>query len=167
MMEAALGISVFLDDPATYDVALSKFLARVPAYIYLRSDGAYPRTVPSDKLDTKAKVVKYWFDQATFPEDGMVQETCRDFWHVGYGIASISHVAETVRIQGGDLYGGDVGRRLRFALGFHAKYQLGEKVPGWLCGGRVKRGLNAGALGGSSPFLFLVVAFLSLWLLLC
>jgi hypothetical protein len=32
MMEAAVGISVFLDDKADYDTAMAKFKARVPAY---------------------------------------------------------------------------------------------------------------------------------------
>ncbi len=47
---------------------------------------------------------------------GLTQETCRDFVHTGYGISAISHVAETSRIQGQDLYP-QVGERLRQALG--------------------------------------------------
>jgi hypothetical protein len=54
----------------------------------------------------------------------------------------MSHVAETSRIQGQDLYGTDIGERLRQALGFQAKYQLGAAVPGWLCGGSLKLGLG-------------------------
>ncbi|WP_419992894.1 alginate lyase family protein [Streptomyces boninensis] len=141
MMEAAVGISVFLEDKSSYDKAMAKFRTRTAAYVYLSSDGPLPKTVPSQNLDTKEKIVKYWQGQSTFVT-GLSQETCRDFTHTGYGISAISHVAETSRIQGQDLYGTDVGERLRQALGFHAKYELGETPPSWLCGGTVKRGLG-------------------------
>ena len=36
MMEAALGISVFINDRESYDKAMETFLKRVPAYIYLK-----------------------------------------------------------------------------------------------------------------------------------
>jgi Alginate lyase len=141
MMEAAVGISVFLDDKTDYDAAMAKYLARVPAYIYLSSDGPLPKTAPGSGLTTSAQIIKYWQGQSTFT-DGLTQETCRDFTHTGYGIASVSDVAETSRIQGTDLYTGDVGTRLRFALGFQAKYELGAAVPSSLCGGTVHRGLG-------------------------
>ncbi|GAA2517747.1 alginate lyase family protein [Streptomyces levis] len=141
MMEAAIGISVFLEDKASYDKAMAKFRTRTAAYVYLESDGALPRTVPSQNLDTRDKIVKYWQGQSTFV-NGLSQETCRDFTHTGYGLSAISHVAETSRIQGQDLYGTDVGERLRHGLGFHAKYELGGAVPSWLCGGSLKPGLG-------------------------
>ncbi|CAL9600293.1 alginate lyase family protein [Streptomyces sp. enrichment culture] len=141
MMEAAVGISVFLEDKASYDKAMAKFRTRTAAYVYLESDGALPRTVPSQNLDTRDKIVKYWQGQSTFV-NGLSQETCRDFTHTGYGLSAISHVAETSRIQGQDLYGTDVGERLRHGLGFHAKYELGGAVPNWLCGGSLKPGLG-------------------------
>ncbi|MFJ6570647.1 alginate lyase family protein [Streptomyces sp. NPDC091292] len=141
MMEAAVGISVFLEDKTSYDKALSKFRTRTAAYVYLASDGALPKTVPSQNLDTRDKIVNYWQGQGTFVT-GLTQETCRDFTHTGYGISAISHIAETSRIQGQDLYGTDVGERLRQALGFQAKYELGEAAPSWLCGGALNRGLG-------------------------
>ncbi|MER6538834.1 alginate lyase family protein [Streptomyces sp900105755] len=141
MMEAAVGISVFLEDKTSYDTAMAKFRTRTAAYVYLASDGSVPKTVPSQNLDTTAKIVSYWQGQSTFVT-GLTQETCRDFTHTGYGISAISHVAETSRIQGQDLYGTDVGERLRQALGFQAKYQLGTAVPGWLCGGSLNLGLG-------------------------
>ena len=141
MMEAAVSVSVFLDDKASYDKAIGKYLVRVPAYIYLSSDGDLPRTVPSQNLDTRAKIVSYWQGQGTFVT-GLTQETCRDFVHTGYGISSVGHVYETARIQGQDLFP-QVGERLRQALGFQAKYELGaESVPSSLCGGTVTRGLG-------------------------
>ncbi|MGW5232270.1 alginate lyase family protein [Streptomyces nodosus] len=141
MMEAAVGISVFLEDKTSYDTAMAKFRTRTAAYVYLDSDGSMPKTVPSQNLDTTAKIVSYWQGQSTFVT-GLTQETCRDFTHTGYGISAISHVAETSRIQGQDLYGTDVGERLRQALGFQSKYQLGTAVPSWLCGGSLNLGLG-------------------------
>ncbi|MFI6809115.1 alginate lyase family protein [Streptomyces luteogriseus] len=141
MMEAAVGISVFLEDKASYDRAMATFRTRTAAYVYLESDGALPKTVPSQHLDTREKIVKYWQGQSTFV-DGLSQETCRDFTHTGYGLSAISHVAETSRIQGQDLYGTDVGERLRHGLGFHAKYQLGAGAESRLCGGSLKLGLG-------------------------
>jgi hypothetical protein len=141
LMEAAVGISVFLEDKASYDKAMAKFRTRTAAYVYLASDGDLPKTVPSQNLNTREKIVKYWQGQSTFV-DGLSQETCRDFTHTGYGLSAISHVAETSRIQGQDLYGTDVGERLRHGLGFHAKYQLGAAAPGWLCGASLQLGLG-------------------------
>ncbi|MGQ4436189.1 alginate lyase family protein [Streptomyces sp. SAS_260] len=141
MMDAAIGISVFLEDRTSYDKAMALFRTRTAAYIYLASDGSVPKTVPSQNLNTTAKIVSYWQGQSTFVT-GLTQETCRDFTHTGYGLSSISHVAETSRIQGTDLYGTDVGERLRQALGFQAKYQLGAAVPSWLCGGSLTLGLG-------------------------
>ncbi|KKD09115.1 alginate lyase family protein [Streptomyces sp. WM6386] len=141
MMEAAVGISVFLEDRTSYDKAMAKFRTRAAAYVYLASDGDLPKTVPSQNLDTRDKVVKYWQGQSTFVT-GLTQETCRDLTHTGYGISAISHVAETSRIQGQDLYGTDVGERLRQALGFQATYELGTAVPSRLCGGSLHLGLG-------------------------
>ncbi|MGK3938627.1 alginate lyase family protein [Streptomyces caeruleatus] len=141
MMEAAVGISVFLEDGTSYDKAMAKFRTRTAAYVYLDSDGDLPKTVPSQNLNTRDKIVGYWQGQSTFVT-GLTQETCRDFTHTGYGISAISHVAETSRIQGQDLYGTDVGERLRQSLGFQARYELGTAVPSWLCGGSLKLGLG-------------------------
>ncbi|NKI42840.1 alginate lyase family protein [Streptomyces physcomitrii] len=141
MTEAAIGIAVFLEDKGAYDKAMGLFRTRTAAYVYLESDGELPKTVPSQHLDTREKIVSYWQGQGTFVT-GLTQETCRDFVHTGYGISSIAHVAETSRIQGEDLYGTDVGERLRQALGFQSRYELGEAPPGWLCGGGVERGLG-------------------------
>ena len=140
MMEAAVGISVFLDDATDYDKAIARYLNRVAAYVYLTSDGALPRTVPGSGLNTSAQIIGYWQGQSTFV-DGLTQETCRDLTHTGYGIASISDVAETALIQGQDLYP-QVGERLRQALGFQSKYELGAAVPSWLCGGSLNLGLG-------------------------
>ncbi|RFU85479.1 hypothetical protein DY218_16990 [Streptomyces triticagri] len=136
MVEATIGIAVFLEDRGVYDKAVEKFRGRVPAYIYLDSDGSLPKTAPGSGLDTPQKIIDYWHGQSTFM-NGLSQETCRDLTHAGYGFSAISHIAETSRIQGEDLYP-EVADRLRHAFGLHAKYQLGESVPGNLCGGSLK-----------------------------
>ena len=153
MMEAAIGISVFFNDGASYDQAMTKFLGRVSAYVYLTSDGTYPKAAPGSGLTTPSQIKAYWSNQQTYPENGIAQETCRDFQHTGFGIASIGHVAETSRIQGTDLYTGDIGTRLRYAPGFHSKLELGNPLPSWLCNGSVKKGLGPSKLGNLFTFL--------------
>lgn len=140
MMDAAVGISVHLDDRASYDKAMAIYLGRVPAYFYLASDGPQPKYPPRSTIDTRSELIGYWHGQSTFA-DGLAQETCRDFGHTGMGIAATMHVAETSRIQGRDLYP-EFKDRFRHALGFHATYELGEPVPSWLCGGSLKKGLG-------------------------
>lgn len=140
MTEAAIGISVFLEDRTSYDKAVSKFRGRVPAYIYVTADGSLPKAAPGSGLDTRDEIIRYWQGQSTFM-DGLSQETCRDLTHTGYGLSAISHIAETSRIQGQDLYP-EIADRLRHALGLHAKYQLGAAVPSSLCGGSLKDSLG-------------------------
>lgn len=139
MMEATLGIAVFLEDRTVYDHAVGKYRNRVPAYVYLASDGALPHPPVGSTIDTRDEIIRYWQGQSTFSE-GLTQETCRDFTHTGYGIASIADFAETTRIQGQSLYP-EIGDRLRTALGFQSRYEL-NAPPTWLCGGSITRGLG-------------------------
>ncbi|MFC9431292.1 alginate lyase family protein [Streptomyces sp. NPDC056987] len=140
MTEAAIGISVFIEDRAAYDKAVATYLARVPAYVYVNGDGDLPHPPAGSSIDTSAEIIKYWQGQSTFT-DGLSQETCRDFGHTGWGIASIADIAETGRIQGQDLYP-KIQERLRQSLGFHTSYENGTAVPSWLCGGSVSTGLG-------------------------
>jgi hypothetical protein len=140
MMEAAVGISVFLDDRASYDRAVARFKLRAASYIYIAADGSQPKYPPAGGIDTRAELISYWQGQSTFV-DGLSQETCRDFTHTGYGISAIAHVAETSRIQGGDLYP-ELQDRLRHTLGFHTKFENGVAVPSNICGGSVNQGLG-------------------------
>lgn len=140
MMEASMNIAIFLNDRATYDKAMAKFLARVPAYIYMTTDGRYPKAPVGSGMTTPFKITKFWHGQQIFPQNGIVQETCRDMTHTGMGLSSISHVAETAQIQGTDLYSGDVGNRLMFALEFHTNLELHRgSVPSWLCNGKMSK----------------------------
>jgi hypothetical protein len=140
MMEASLGIAVFLEDRAAYDKAVGIFRTRIQAYIYLTTDGSLPRTPPGSGIDTRAEIIAYWQNQSTFV-DGLTQETCRDFAHTGYGLAAAAHFAETARHQGQDIWG-EIRERMRYAWGLHTKYQNGEPVPSWLCGGSYSRELG-------------------------
>ena len=143
MMEASIGIAIFLEDAATYQKAMLVFAARVPAYIYLTSDGPYP--IPGHGIGSSpSAIIKYWNGQSTYPVSGITQETCRDFAHTSYGIASISHVAETARIQGNDLWQTSVGTRVKAALELHSPFETGTKIPSWLCGGTIARSMDPG-----------------------
>jgi Alginate lyase len=133
MAEASVAISVFLDDRATFDKAITMWRKRVPAYFYVSSDGALPVPPPGGNKSNQAALVSYWYDQATFI-DGLCQETCRDLGHVQYGLAAMINAAETAHIQGVDLYG-DESKRIIAGLEFHAKYLNGAAVPSSLCTG--------------------------------
>jgi hypothetical protein len=140
MTDAAIGIAVHLDDRASFDRAVTTWRGRLPAYIYLETDGSLPKAPPGSTYNTKAEIIDYWHGQTKFV-DGLTQETCRDFWHTGWGLAAISHVAETAHHQGVDLYA-TAKHRLRRAMDFHARLQLGGTVPSWLCGGKVTKDLG-------------------------
>jgi hypothetical protein len=137
MTNASIAISVFLDDRASFNKALTFWRNRVPAYSYQTTDGAFPRpTVPNCGRDTREEIVSFWKGQNTFV-DGIGQETCRDFGHMEWGIIAQIHAAETAYQQGVDLYA-EQSKRLRDTHEFHARYDLGAAVPSWLCGGSIK-----------------------------
>ena len=135
MIEAVINIGVFTDDRATFDKGVKMWRERVPAYIYLESDGARPVPPPRGNKTGEA-LIGFWYNQRTFV-NGLSQETCRDLGHTQYGLAAIINAAETAYLQGVDLYG-EQKDRIRHALGFHAKYINGEPVPAWLCNGSLK-----------------------------
>ncbi|MFG1603333.1 alginate lyase family protein [Actinoplanes sp. NPDC049265] len=140
LAEASIGIAVFLEDRASYDRAIARFRAAAAAFVYVTADGVRPKYPPASSVDTPAELVGFWHNQSTWT-DGHAQETCRDFTHTGYGISAISHIAETTRIQGGDLYP-ELQDRLRHSLGFHTKFENGTAVPSSVCGGSVTLGLG-------------------------
>jgi Alginate lyase len=137
MTDALMGISVFLDDKASFNKALSLWRGRVPAYIYLKSDGPAPLSPPGHGK-SGASLTSYWYGQSTLV-DGIAQETCRDFGHTAMGINAAFHAAQTARAQGVDLWG-EQKTRFAAAMEFHAPYEMGEAAPSWLCGGTITRG---------------------------
>ena len=62
--------------------------------------------------------------------NGVSQETCRDFGHTAYGLASTFNVAETALIQGVDLYTPNL-KRLHSALEFHTALLVAGAANGW------------------------------------
>ena len=88
-------------------------------------------------------MVTYWHGQATFPRNGLCQETCRDLGHVQLGMAALVNVAETAYHQGIDLYAEAAERNVSGAE-LHASLILTESPPQrqppppWLCGGRMR-----------------------------
>jgi hypothetical protein len=94
--DAVIAIAVILDDHRAFGHALERFRERVPAYFYLEKDGPAPLTVPGSALATPQRRTAYWSGQATC-RDGVTQETCRGFRHVGAALAATALIAETAR----------------------------------------------------------------------
>jgi Alginate lyase len=130
MIEASMGIAVFLDDRAAFDKSVDQWRKRTPAYIYLTTDGATPVPPPTGNK-TGAALVAFWFDQVKYV-DGLCQETCRDLGHVQYGVAAMVNAAETATIQGTDLFA-EESKRLRATFEFHALLLNGGAGPSGLC----------------------------------
>ena len=72
MMEASIGIAVFLEDSDSYNTAMNIFRKRVPEYVYLLSDGSGPTLPPG------GTITHYWngMQAGYFDADGIAQETC-------------------------------------------------------------------------------------------
>jgi hypothetical protein len=124
MIEATIGIGVFLDDKTTFNTAVTMWKKRVPAYIYMSSDGANPVQPDVGGGKSVAALKTFWYSPTQY-SDGLSQETCRDLGHVQYGFAAITNAAETARIQGIDLYSLE-STRLAAGYEFHAKYLNGS-----------------------------------------
>jgi hypothetical protein len=133
MIEAMMAIAVFLDDTATFQKAVSMWQKRVPAYLYLTSDGPTPVAPPGGDYTSTPSILSFWFKPGTLT-DGLCQETCRDLGHVQFGLAAMIHAAETARIQGVDLYSMEA-KRITVGLEFHAQLLDGTPPPSGLCGG--------------------------------
>ena len=133
MIEALTNIGVFLDDTTMFNKAVSMWRARVPAYFYLATDGPLPVPPANCGTTSATALSSFWYGQTTFA-DGLCQETCRDFGHTQYGLASTINAAETALNQGVDLYG-EQSKRIIAAMELHAGIIVGQPVPSWLCGG--------------------------------
>ncbi len=57
MLDAAMGIAVFLNDRPLFDSVIERWRARLPAYIYLSSDGPSPVRLPGGATD----LVGFWY----------------------------------------------------------------------------------------------------------
>lgn len=121
MADALIQIGVFLDDADTFDAGVALWRRRVPAYIYMTSDGSSPVTLAGEGAT--------W--NATNFVDGLCQETCRpsdQLHHCQLGFAAMINAAETARIQGIDLYGEEASRIVA-GLELEASYLNGSLTP--------------------------------------
>jgi hypothetical protein len=125
MSEALINIGVFNDDRITFAHGVKMWRGRVPAYIYLKSDGPAP-VAPPNGLPSSAP----WTNKgkATALADGLLQETMRDPHHANMGFSSIVNAAETARQQGIDLYA-EHGARIMAAMEFQAEFLAPNKKP--------------------------------------
>jgi hypothetical protein len=116
MAEALLNVGVFNDDRPTFELGLTMWRGRAPAYIYLKSDGAKPVEPPGCGP-------ALWGNKGYTPEfvEGLLQETARDSGHANLALAAMVNAAETARQQGLDLYA-EEGKRIMAALEFQAQF---------------------------------------------
>lgn len=99
-IDALISIAVFNEDIKKFNLALSRFKRRLPAYIYLASDGKRPTGINGDGGDSPT----FWGSPEHWT-DGINQETCRDYGHHSqFGLGSAIHVAEVAWNQGVDIY---------------------------------------------------------------
>lgn len=143
---AAMNIGVFNDDASTFLKGIAMWRTTLPAYIYMRTDGANP--VPpvnwTAANSTAAKLLTLWYSQSA-NLDGLSQETCRDLGHVHWGLGALANGAETAYLQGFNLYaestlGTANTTRFQQGLEFNATYQNGATVPSTLCSGSITMG---------------------------
>lgn len=140
IIEALMHIAVFNDDSSLFDQAVAMWRARVPAYMYLSSDG--PTPVPPPRCGSSVNT--YW-NQTQFT-DGLAQETARDFGHMFWGLAAAVNTAETALQQGLDLYS-ENGARIIAAFEFHNNINNGGQAPD---------GINIGPIGGNASTMEIV-----------
>jgi hypothetical protein len=140
IIEALMHIAVFNDDPSLFSQAVSMWRARVPAYMYLSSDGPTPVRPPR----CGTNVNTYW-NQTQFT-DGLAQETARDFGHTFWGLAAAVNTAETALQQGLDLYS-EEGDRIVAAFEFHNNINNGGSAPS---------GIRVGPIGGNGSTMEIV-----------
>ena len=101
MIEGMMGIGVFTENRTLFDHSVEMWTARVRSYFYLSSvdgEGQPARMAACPKLGVKADG---WNGQTVFSPkvDGVCAETCRDFGHTQFAVASTFNAAETALIQ--------------------------------------------------------------------
>lgn len=150
MADAKINIGIFTNNRQVFEAGLNQWRARVPAYIYMTSDGPTPVAPPGGLYNDPVKLRCFWLGKGTpttsctVPPNfsyvqGMAQETCRDISHVVQGMSSIVYAAETARIQNVDLYGEQHDRivtGLEYSARFNNQYFNTGVWPTQPCGGK-------------------------------
>jgi chitodextrinase len=161
MADAMINIGVFMDDRAVFDGGVTMWRNRVPAYIYLPSDGPTPVKPTGGYYNDPNKLRCFWVGTSNGSStcsvptgfgyvSGQAQETCRDISHALGGLASIIYGAETARLQGVDLYAEQHDRLvagLEFNAGFDDHYATTRTWPAQPCGGKPYAGDGTGGTG--------------------
>jgi hypothetical protein len=178
MSDATISMGIFLNDKEVFKKGLELWRRRVPAYIYLKSDGKKPILVPESQALQNSNpnwgIEGYlWFNHNRSNRlskryaNGMSQETCRDFGHVALGFAGMINAAETAYIQGVDLYK-EEKRRIIAGAEFHTKYlnlnyngrnrgYRETNIENWLCRNNIRSGNNYVVIGSTSDKTYEVV----------
>jgi hypothetical protein len=149
MADGLINIAVFTNDRSLYTTALTRWRDRTPSYLYASTDNAsngLPIAPPGGLYNTAQKLKCFWLDSGSpsstcdtsnfYLANGQTQETCRDYVHVGLGVASIFDEAETAYLQGTDLYGEQKGR-LAGALEYNSAIMNAQSYPADICKGAV------------------------------
>jgi hypothetical protein len=136
--EALMNISVFDENQSWFTTAVSFWRDRVPAYMYLSSDGPKPPLPAVPNKCTQYTVQQFW-GQTTFV-NGLAQETARDFHHTFWGLGASVDLAETALQQGVNLYPQNA-QRIAAAYEWANAINNGAKTPS---------GINVGPIGGNT-----------------
>ncbi|MCA9602224.1 MAG: alginate lyase family protein, partial [Myxococcales bacterium] len=167
MIDATIGIGVFLSDTAVYESGLTTFREHLPSAIYMEGDdtSAYanlagmpipPKGTIYDKTNVSASsIAGIWNNPSTFI-DGVEGETCRDMSHMAMGFGGMANAAETARLQGADLYG-EFQSRLLASLELNAAFinaaDAAEALPeNWPCPGAINMGGTGYRVGWEIEF---------------
>lgn len=161
---ALINIGVFNEDPEIFLAGIEKWRRMLPAYIYMKQDGAIPAPPAfwRNSYINRTHLLGpngYWYGQDLAVNEvghgGLSQETCRDLGHVLWGFSALANGSETARIQGIDLHGESTlgtpnSKRLAAAMEFNLALLNSEgnsqniQVPEALCEGTIKRGQSTG-----------------------
>lgn len=139
--EALLNISVFTENRAWFDQAVSFWRDRTPAYMYLTTDGPQPKMPAVPNKCTQYTPQQFW-NQTKFVT-GLAQETARDFHHTFWGLGASVDLAETALQQGVNLYAENANRMV-------AAYEFANSINN---GNPPPSGIKVGPTGGDTATL--------------
>lgn len=157
MAQSLMGMGVFTENRTVFDQGVSLWRARVPAYIYLTSDGNQPVYPPGGKYNSAALLKCFWVGagtpttSCTVPAgftyvNGMVQESCRDMSHVTLGLNMMMQGAETAYIQGVDLFN---EQKTRIIAGYEFTSKYNQQAINTLNSGGTAGTVDSNVCGGT------------------
>ena len=136
--EALMNISVFNENPGWFDTAVSFWRDRVPAYMYLSSDGPTPHMPLVPNKCTQFTPNQFWVQ--TKYVTGLAQETSRDFHHTFWGLGAATDLAETALQQGVNIFPENAQRIVD-------AYEWANAINN---GGKAPTGIKVGPTGGNT-----------------